>query len=591
MNKKMRMLSILFMASSLLSGVSTVNSEFATGYATINHIMTNDQTGIAASNKKANVVFADVQNIAQDLNLAAVVDYFDCKTQMGASFLQEALAYPVSPTDQSGIIAKRARLIKALVENPELKAHVERLLTVAQEAEVGVAELFSDAFKARACPELAEIEMFKKSPLGFHHFIAKAKMAVNESDKLNAANEAYNAVNGGISSWVLSKILPRLHAIWKLDKQTFASLMRDPAFAFEYKIMRQFSVLAMVTTPYIGYTLYKSYSTAIKKRDKLHSLNRLVCIADKLEELASVYNLDLQFLISNIKGSQAKATLQELRKSRYNKKDTKFFYTPKVHAFVYNLYLHHQLDLAEIFACIAELDACNAIATKIVMQTEQNPWCFAQEVHAENPLVQAQQLWNVLVAKAVANDFSEHRNVVLSGPNAGGKTTFIRSVLQNILLAQSFGVAAAASFAYTPFDYIHSFIHISDDLMNGLSLFASEVKRAKDIVACIKAMQPGQKYFFALDELFTGTNAEDGQACACEYLSKLASYDNIQFIYATHFEKLKEMAELEPACANYKVDAPDRLENGELVYPFTISQGASEVHVGIDIATNAGLFD
>jgi DNA mismatch repair ATPase MutS len=162
--------------------------------------------------------------------------------------------------------------------------------------------------------------------------------------------------------------------------------------------------------------------------------------------------------------------------------------------------------------------------------------------------------------------------------------------LQNIILAQTFGVAAAETFDLTIFDIIHSYLNVSDDLIGGDSLFKAEVKRAQGILEKIKSLEPGKKYFFALDELFTGTGAEAGEQCAYAFIDRIADFDNILFIYATHFEKLKELANNNDHCANYKVEAPTRDENGKLVYPFKLSEGVNTVNVALDIAKEAGLF-
>jgi DNA mismatch repair ATPase MutS len=63
------------------------------------------------------------------------------------------------------------------------------------------------------------------------------------------------------------------------------------------------------------------------------------------------------------------------------------------------------------------------------------------------------------------------------------------------------------------------------------------------------------------------------------------------FIYATHFDKLKELGKQNMGLMNYKVDAPIKNSNGKLVYPYTLSPGASIINVAEDMAKEAGLFD
>ena len=165
------------------------------------------------------------------------------------------------------------------------------------------------------------------------------------------------------------------------------------------------------------------------------------------------------------------------------------------------------------------------------------------------------------------------------------------------MLSQTFGIAAANSFELTQFDGVHSFINVSDDILSGKSLFATEMQRAQDILQKVKSLRSTEKYFFALDELFTGTNALDGEICACNFINNIANYPQIQFIYATHFDKLKEIGENNEYCVNYKIDAPAQDEdgqfmrgsNGKLLYPYTLSLGANNISVAQAMASDAGV--
>jgi len=282
-----------------------------------------------------------------------------------------------------------------------------------------------------------------------------------------------------------------------------------------------------------------------------------------------------------------------LQHSRYrNQHESMPVMTPCIHPFLYTIY-EHEDSLAPLFAIIGEMDAYNAIATKMIAaKNTEHQFCFVVFTKKVKPLLSTTGFWNLLLAeKAVVNDFIENRHAFVSGPNAGGKSTAIRSLVQNIVLAQSFGVAAARQSVLTPFDRIHSFLNISDDLINGVSLLQSEINRAKEILQEIKAMPADQKYFFALDELFTGTASENGQECAVRFIENVTNYKNVQFVYATHFEELKKLGDKNKACANYKINAPTRAHDGALVYPYTLSPGASDVNVAVAMAENAGLFD
>ena len=357
---------------------------------------------------------------------------------------------------------------------------------------------------------------------------------------------------------------------------------------------------AAYTTAYGAYSLYSHYVEALDIRESLYAINRLIHIAKEIEEISHEYNIENQFKLSSIRSQEGVSLLEELEHDRYQEKDSNFFLTPLVHSFVFDVY-ENDINLAPMYASIAEIDAYLAIARKMTqLENSDHKLSFVQFLDDAQPKIEAKDFWNMLVTKGdvVTNNISEGRNIILTGSNEGGKTTAIRAILQNIVLAQTFGIAAASQFSLTQFDVIHSYLNVSDDILQGKSRFASELKQAQDILTRIKALQPTEKFFFAFDELFTGTNGEDGAECAYRFIDNVASYKGIQFIYATHFNKLKTIGSTNPACANYKIEPPlrdkkgafIRDDKGQLIYPYKLSPGANDVNVAMDRAKDAGIF-
>lgn len=545
--------------------------DYASGRERVVSIMSHKETGVAAYNNK-NVHCAETRNLSVDLDIPHIANFFGCKTTMGTSFLVETLTMPTSGQDKDSILARRQHAIRMLVENPALKEEVERLLESAQQEEQEVIKMMSDFFMGKTCPELKSLELLKKQNprlVSFYDFIL-----LNPTGK--TIFSAMSAFSCGFF-WYLT---------CKMSQVTYQLAQVGSPYGQAAGYTGYYALLAGFYT----YTHYKDYANASEKRSKLHSLNQLITIAERCEELCVQHAIANQFKMSDIQDAEGIKLVQQLKASRYEKKNTVFFMLPFVHTFLYKVY-EQEKHLAEVFACIAEMDAYNAIANKIIeSRSTKNKVCFVTFVESEKPQIRAEAFWNVLVKDAVCNTLSVENNIILTGPNAGGKTTAIRAILQNIVLAQTFGVAAAETCEMTMFDVIHSYLTISDDLLHGLSLFASEVKRAQEILEKIKTLDPNKKFFFALDELFTGTVAEDGEVCAYEFVKKIADFEGVQFIYATHFNKLKELGEDHAGCVNYKVDAPVKNADGKLIYPYTVNRGASQSRVALDIARAAHLF-
>ncbi len=534
-------------------------------------IMSNLETGIAAYNKK-HIHYAETQNLAQDLNVPEIAKFFGCKTLVGEAFLTETLSCPVAPQDRDTVLRDRQNAVRALVENPEFKKNVEALLNEAHRYEQDVIALFSEQFVGKTCPELQQLELIKKQNPGLYPIFNF--FHVNPTGKIVSTSLS---VAGFVGLTYSAKVLGKAAYI-------------SAKYGFPYGKLAFWTAYMGLIAGVQGHDLYDTYTKAAEKRSKMHALNQFITIAEDFERLCAKYDVKNQFNLSDIKDPQGIALVKGLKHARYQGKNTWFFSTPSVHTFLYQVY-QGQARLAEVFACIAEIDTYHAIATKILeSKNSKDKFCFVTFVDQVKPVVKTQGFWNVLVKDAVPSDLCESKHIILTGPNAGGKTTAIRALLQNIVLGQSYGVAAATTFEFTMFDIVHSYLNISDDISKKLSLFASEVKRAQDVLQRMKTLAPGTKYFFALDELFTGTVAEDGEKCAYEFVKRISDFPGVQFVYATHFNKLKELGDKNPVCANYKVDAPTKNAAGKLVYPYTLSQGANQSNVALDLAREAKLF-
>jgi len=139
----------------------------------------------------------------------------------------------------------------------------------------------------------------------------------------------------------------------------------------------------------------------------------------------------------------------------------------------------------------------------------------------------------------VGSDFridETSNHFLLSGPNGGGKSSFLRSVLQTVLFSQSFGYAIGECIEMSIFDYIFSGLHIQD-IPGEKSLFEKEICFARDVL-CFN--NPEFKGLVLFDEIFHSTNPPDGIKTANKFLEKLYSYKHISSIVSTHVFEIIE---------------------------------------------------
>lgn len=167
----------------------------------------------------------------------------------------------------------------------------------------------------------------------------------------------------------------------------------------------------------------------------------------------------------------------------------------------------------------------------------------------------------------VTNDLEIHQNefFIVTGANMAGKSTFLRTVSLQIVMA-NIGLPVCATLArYNPIKLITS-MRTTDSLTDDESYFFSELKRLKMIVETIQS----DRYFIILDEILKGTNSTDKAIGSRKFVEKLVA-GNATGIIATHDLSLCEVAKELPAVKNYFFDA--RIENGELYFDYTFKPG------------------
>lgn len=517
---------------------------------------------------------AITKNVIADIDIPSMTDFFNCTTEVGRWYLRESLSNPLKANSE--LVAKRSAAIELLTKDKALKAKVEAVIKESREHEKTAMMLLSDYFKGSTCPELKRLEELRvKSPLW--HKISSFATKSSISKTFLSLGSPMMALSG-YGTLLSTLLMTNLKAIATLSVAT--SVYGNIAYG-------------LMLAGYSSYYVYQDYAKGSEKRSKIHALHRLLKLSEELEAMSKEKGFTLQHPLSAVTDKQGTNLMNHIRSSRYAYKSSYFFAVPLVHSFLYNLYEKEQ-HLASLFASIAEMDAYNAIATKIIeTQSTSAKFCFAKHLDAAAPTVQAKGLWYVLTQNPVVNNFNETNNIILTGPNAGGKSTFIRAVLQNIVLAQTYGIAAGESFAVTPFDVIHSYLNLKDDPLRKKSRYLVELEVAGDIKKTQTNLSAGEKYFWITDELFSGTGEQDGGRVAYNFVKGLAltkNYNAEMFIFATHFEKMTTLESENMRCKNYKVDPPAQNSSGDFVYPYTISPGINTSGIAYDLALKAGLF-
>lgn len=208
----------------------------------------------------------------------------------------------------------------------------------------------------------------------------------------------------------------------------------------------------------------------------------------------------------------------------------------------------------------------------------------------------------------IYNDMSLENNMVITGPNASGKTTQLKTTAINVIFTQQFGVGFYEKCEMAPYTHIHSYLNIPDTSGRD-SLFQAEARRCKDILDIINESNNllhdkshdshglsdasnKFKHFCIFDELFSGTNAEEATSASYGFLKYLQKRENVDFILTTHFVKLCKKVKKNATglrIANYKMDAT--LADDKIHFTYKMVKGISKIKAARLILIQMGFPD
>jgi hypothetical protein len=182
----------------------------------------------------------------------------------------------------------------------------------------------------------------------------------------------------------------------------------------------------------------------------------------------------------------------------------------------------------------------------------------------------------------VANDASMEKNMIITGPNAAGKTTYLKTTVINIIFTQQFGCGFYSECKMKPYTHIHSYLNIPDTSGRD-SLFQAESRRCKEILNVINDSSEKSRHFGIFDELYSGTNPMEATKSAYSFLLYLSKFENVDFILTTHYVDIcSRLTKASTRIENWKMDAKVD-ESGDIEYYYTISRGISTIQGAIKV--------
>ena len=236
-------------------------------------------------------------------------------------------------------------------------------------------------------------------------------------------------------------------------------------------------------------------------------------------------------------------------------------------------------------AAVGEMEALCALAA---YSYEHPADTLPEFVPQEQGLFEAKDFAHPLLpeAKAIRNDLTlggDLRLIIISGPNMAGKSTLIRAVGINAVLAQSGAPVRAKRLIMSPLAVAAS-ICVLDSLQGGISRFYAEITRLKLITELTRGALP---VLFLLDELLNGTNSHDRRIGAEGLVKSLVEHGGIGLV-TTHDLALARMVDqLGPRAVNFHFE--DHLEDGQLHFDYKLTPGVVQTSNALKLMRSIGL--
>jgi DNA mismatch repair protein MutS len=240
--------------------------------------------------------------------------------------------------------------------------------------------------------------------------------------------------------------------------------------------------------------------------------------------------------------------------------------------------------LHDVALAVAELDVLACLAER----AEQGRWC--RPAFMDSPGVQIENGRHPVVEALSSQPFianhtrlaEDRRLLLLTGPNMGGKSTYLRQIGLIALLAHMGSHVPATRACFGPLDRIHTRIGAADDLAGGRSTFMVEMHES---ALCLRLATPAS--LVLIDEVGRGTSTSDGLALAWAIAEHLLTENRCMAVMATHYLELTALADCHPEVANLCTEVTEH--GSSVIFRHRILSGAADRSYGLHVARLAGL--
>ena len=367
------------------------------------------------------------------------------------------------------------------------------------------------------------------------------------------------------------------------SKAMIASLVTKGIYLFMYFQNIYYSVQSSANTSKIINIIHEKLNKMtlyLKLSNKVHE----ICINSGINNILPYLNYDLIKNDITSYTSYFNHKLFETSPSLLSNKG-KILHT-------FKKFRENKSDTVNIFHYTGVIDAILSINNLLKNSSEAHPYCMTKYLNRKVPEINVSDIWHPYLtqdvsSKTVKNSIDISSNILITGPNAAGKSTFIKSIITNIILAQTIGISSCSKFEITPFSLLETYLHIPDS-KGSTSLFEAEMFRSKEYIEKLKNLDKSKFSFIVLDEIFSSTNYVEGFSGAYAILKKISSFKNTISITTTHYTDLEILEkDTKGKIVNYKFEVTYDKDN-KILFNYLLEKGMSRQYIALDLLEKNG---
>ena len=530
----------------------------------------------------------NLKNTIHDLELfsskESVFEKIDnTSTLLGRTKLKELISNPLTDINE---LNQRQSKIKFIIENDALKTELIAHLNELKKHEKNTLWVLKDECKNEQ--KILDMVYFNKKYFDF----------LNENENVLLFYNYFTIIFTpiyGILTPLLFLIIPYLYlrffANVQFDLQTYYRILKTSLgfsngtnlFGHTAPYWSKYVSLLMSIFMYL-HNLYHNILISINTNKIINELhNKLISVSKFLHSSYQIYSKTKDVFKFN----------NNIREYYKDLQDETFKISPNIWSnkgkilFNYRNIKKTKIILNDLLNYVSMTDCYVSIATLFNINSENRSiYTLTKFSNAEKPYIDAQSFWHPYLdpKNVITNDIiignKNPNNFLITGPNAGGKSTLIKSLTLCILLSQTLCISPAENLILTPFKLVNTYLNIPD-CKGKESLFEAEMHRARDHINDLKLLNKKDFAFVVMDEIFSSTNPQEGVSGAYAIGETLSKFENSICGITTHFTYLTKLENTQKY-VNYKIPITRDKENN-IIYPYKLYKGKSEQFIALEL--------